>query len=184
MNRKTIIRFCGELASEFPELFSESQRLAQGDTLEIINCSVKIISELSKIWELVIEKNNSTVLSRNIDEIKKTNEKTIEEHLRKAETVLLEEKGRRINELKKSLEEEHNRYKQEYLNVTSGRITVSQAKEEMLIEINKKLRSTLYEALEEEAELLKSKNLTKKSRRKMEECFRLLQREYNKLCQI
>ncbi len=184
MNRKTIVRFCGELSKEFPELLSESKRLAQGDTLEIINSSLKIFTELSKVWGLVIEKNNSKALSDNIEEIIRTKEDSNEEQLIKTETMLLEKKKNRINELKKSLEEEHDRYKQDYLNVTLGKINVSQTKEEVLIEINNRLRHTLDEALDEKAELLKSRNLSKTNKSKIEECFRLLQREYNKLCNI
>ena len=184
MNRKTIIRFCGELANEFPELLSESKKLAQGDTLEIINSSVKIFTELSKVWGFVIEKNNSKVLSDNIEEIKQAKEESNEERIRRTETILLEEKNRQINNYKQSLEKEYSRYKQDYLNKTSGRITVNQTKEEVLMEINNRLRQILNDALDEKTELLKSRSLTKTSRRKVEECFRLLQREYNKLCKI
>lgn len=184
MNKTTVLHFCGDLLKEFPDMVLESAKIARGNNNEIIKSSIKIIDELSKLCELEIERNNSKILSENIEKLKIIDNNRIKEKSLSTDYKLLEDQRERLLQYKAKIASEHDSLKREMLNCTVAVFNERNEQMDAVSEIESRLRKILNQVLEEKAKYLNNNTISNRNRIKAEECFRLLQREYNKLFNI
>jgi len=182
MDKKTVIHFCGELAKEFPNLILESLNVARGDKIEIVNTSIRIFDDLTNVLNLEISKRNNRQQLKDFESVKSKIENSYKEEMQKIDASLLKNQKERIEDYKLQLEAEYKNYKIELLNSTIDQITIRNSANETIVKIENRMRNIINEALIEQDRYLKIDVLTKKNRLKAEECYRLLQVEYNKLC--
>ena len=167
MNRKTVIKFCGSLLNDMPEIIEDSYKISNGDVGTAIKSVIQILTEMSSIVSYVKEKQNTELFQYDCDEEERLRGQKLIEHERE-----LQEKNKEIIEerLEKVMECNH--------------IATMDCEDRKLIsDITSKLRKICKDQLDDQQKLMEGmKDVPKEKQEKMRETYRLLLKEYLKLC--
>ncbi len=187
MNRGTVIRFGGTLAEQFAELLKGSgdmlaraQQLSQGDLRIAVNDCSRIFLSICVVIDEIKKKKNRDQLARNEEEQLEYARTETERQKQETQAQILKQQKELFEEYQRECEKLKEVVKTEASNALTEKIYA----QNLASEAAKGLRKLLRRALSENAQALRSLPLTEGERRRLEEQFRLLQNEYNKLIKI
>lgn len=176
MDKKTTFNFVGSLVQEFPELLLNSRRMASGDIISWVNASIKVVDSIGGIVKLCIDKNNTKLLNKELEqEVKQQND---------LEQQLLKKKLSVINEMKNEFLKHQRELQQIYTEEKKYIYTSKIEEQEEISKIMSKMRSKLQNLIDiydnELSKIYNSEEYTKSEKRYFEECKRLLLRQFEK----
>ena len=175
-----MIRFVGTITSEIPGIVKDSKGVVSGDVLSWINSCVRIVDSVSNIVGLCVDKNNTKLLKKGIDDIE-TDEKNYQnemeqEVLKKRYDIIKKMK----EDFKKNKKELVEKFTLEKTNLYSFDIQRKQEISNIMEKMREDLRSLIDLYDNEIAGMVSSEEYSVREKRQFDECRRLLYKQFNK----